>query len=383
MILLIIICLLGLYPLTAFLFDFFIHFKRILLRFGIGHWDDFESWRKAVKNQSIKWIKNSPTIPKNDFDRLILNDIIHKRYYSESIQYWQFAGLVIGLGKSREVSEYIDSIIDPVSGLLSRKINSLEVGLLAYSVLKIADPVLIRPAMDQVYNFILDVKGNNKTIPYRRGWDNLRFVDTLAFVCPFLMLYADKYGIESARELAEDCYDEYDGLLLSHLYLPPHAYRLDISAPLGLFDWGRGVGWFILAILGMYDYSSSFFKRRLEMRISDLANTLLLCQLKNGGFSSQLLVEGRAVEGSSTVLCGLLLYKEYELSRDDRIMVSLDRVINQLMHITRKNGSLDYCQGDTKKIGDYSDRYDILPFAQGLLLLLINLYLGVKDKELS
>ncbi len=383
MVLLFFICLLSAYPLIATVFDFYIHLKRYFLRFKIGHWDNIESWKKKVKSRCVKWLKKTPTIPRNDNERLILNDIIHKRYYSESIQYWQFAGLIFGLGEGQVVSTFIASVIDLNSGLLKRKINSIEVGILAFAILRIENPILIRPAMDQVYDFILDVKGNNNTIPYRKGWDNIRFVDTLAFVCPFLMLYAEKYDIDYARQLAEDCYDEYDGLLLPQFHLPPHAYREDISAPLGLYDWGRGLGWFILAILGMYDYSSPTFRRRLDSRLFDITRTLLLCQSRNGGFSSQLLVEGRQVEGSSTVLCGLLLYKAYLLSHDNKIKISLDRLINQLMHITRKNGSLDYCQGDTKKIGDYSYRYDIMPFAQGMLLLLINRYVGIEDKEFS
>lgn len=44
------------------------------------------------------------------------------------------------------------------------------------------------------------------------------------------------------------------------------------------------------------------------------------------------------------------------------------RSINKLMSVTRITGALDFCQGDTKGIGIFSQTYDIMPFAQGMTL---------------
>ena len=41
-----------------------------------------------------------------------------------------------------------------------------------------------------------------------------------------------------------------------------------------------------------------------------------------------------------------------------------------LMKVTRRNGALDYCQGDTYGIGFYSHLFSIMPFVQGMALLL-------------
>ena len=40
------------------------------------------------------------------------------------------------------------------------------------------------------------------------------------------------------------------------------------------------------------------------------------------------------------------------------------------MHATRRNGALDYCQGDTYGIGLYSQIFSVMPFAQGMALML-------------
>ena len=37
---------------------------------------------------------------------------------------------------------------------------------------------------------------------------------------------------------------------------------------------------------------------------------------------------------------------------------------------TRRNGVIDYCQGDTYGIGYYSKLFSVMPFAQGLALKL-------------
>ena len=38
------------------------------------------------------------------------------------------------------------------------------------------------------------------------------------------------------------------------------------------------------------------------------------------------------------------------------------------MSVTRRDGAIDFSQGDTKDIGVYSMLFDVLPFTQGLAL---------------
>ena len=54
-------------------------------------------------------------------------------------------------------------------------------------------------------------------------------------------------------------------------------------------------------------------------------------------------------------------------------MESADKAIGYLMGVTRRNGAVDFSQGDTKDIGVYSTLFDILPFTQGFCIRLINL----------
>ena len=50
----------------------------------------------------------------------------------------------------------------------------------------------------------------------------------------------------------------------------------------------------------------------------------------------------------------------------DVYMCVSEKAISYLMKVTRKNGEIDFSQGDTKGIGYYSMTSDIMPFTQGM-----------------
>ncbi|MED0978653.1 hypothetical protein P4T48_03595 [Bacillus paramycoides] len=58
----------------------------------------------------------------------------------------------------------------------------------------------------------------------------------------------------------------------------------------------------------------------------------------------------------------------------NKCLESADKAINYLMKVTRRNGVVDFSQGDTKDIGVYSMLFNILPFTQGFCIRMINSY---------
>jgi len=66
----------------------------------------------------------------------------------------------------------------------------------------------------------------------------------------------------------------------------------------------------------------------------------------------------------------LLLLAAYRISGEERFLKAAFRAEKALMGVTRRNGVLDMCQGDTKGIGMYSDVWSLMPFAQGMALRL-------------
>jgi len=56
----------------------------------------------------------------------------------------------------------------------------------------------------------------------------------------------------------------------------------------------------------------------------------------------------------------------------------VEKSLEKLKRNTRITGKIDWCQGDAKGIGIFSQTYDVMPFAQGLVLRTVELYRKAK-----
>ena len=98
---------------------------------------------------------------------------------------------------------------------------------------------------------------------------------------------------------------------------------------------------------------------------------MLDLQRPDGSFGSFLFNPSSPKESSATVLAGHLFVRAYEMTEDTVFLEAAQRCLRALMTMTRRDGAVDYAQGDTIGIGFYATHFDILPFAQGLTLLLL------------
>jgi unsaturated rhamnogalacturonyl hydrolase len=182
-------------------------------------------------------------------------------------------------------------------------------------------------------------------------------VDTIGMIVPFLVLCGN-------AELAMKQIGEYDKARLPGSSIPSHAYDIIQNVPLGIYDWVRGIGWYILGLVE--SNADGYF----DMRIISLAEELLHYQKDDGGFGTMFFNKNTACESSGTALIGLLMISAYRINSDKRFLDTAFRIEKQLMRHTRRNGAVDFCQGDTKGIGYYSTFYSVMPFAQGIALRL-------------
>ena len=208
-------------------------------RIGIGKWSDREAWQAALESRARKWLKRSPTVRISDSRRWVLLDILRGKYRSGTIQAWQDAGLLLGLG-SGESERYASLKTDPATGDWKNKPEHVDSALLAYALKK--NGALPAAAEHAVVELLYTLKGNQKTIPYRKELPNIRFVDTIGMTAPFLTLC----GLD---ELADAQIGEYDRALLHDSCIPPHAYDICRDVPAGIYDWARGTGWYILGLI--------------------------------------------------------------------------------------------------------------------------------------
>jgi len=124
--------------------------------------------------------------------------------------------------------------------------------ILAYAIFSIPwlDHNAYKPAFDAIYSLVLNLKGEDGTVAYKKYNTDYRFVDTIGFICPFLVHYGLHFNQPEAVELAVKqikTYDDY-GMLSKHS-IPCHTYNVKTKIPVGLFGWGRGLGWYAIGLI--------------------------------------------------------------------------------------------------------------------------------------
>ena len=328
--------------------DAFVNLHEWLLRIHIGRWQERNVWQQAVERKAKEWLRHAPTVRQTAQNRLVLWDIIRGKYRNSTIQTWQDAGLLLGLGQVSAV-EYARLHPDALN---VRNVMPEDL-LLAYALKKseCLNPQVEVKMLEQFQN----VKEQG-TIYYRPWVKNVRFVDTLGMVLPFL--HACGWDDLAKRQM-----EEYDKAILNGVF-PAHVFNLETNLPMGVFDWGRGIGWYILALIETADMEGH------NVRIIQLAKALLAHQKSDGSFGCFVFNPQSRMEASATVLIGLLFLCAYEQSKDATFLDAARKTEKALMKATRRNGAVDYCQGDTYGIGYYSQIFSVMPFVQGLALRL-------------
>lgn len=342
----------ALMGIIAFLFfstDWIISLSLWQRRVHIGRWTDRKKWQEAVEEKARQWLHKSPTVQITDQNRLVLWDILTGNYRSHTIQSWQDAGLLFALSE-QDAQEYIK--LHP--HLFDEENIEIDMFLLAY-ILKIKKALPIEVEL-RLKNEFASHRQLQETFPYRKALPYIRFVDTIGMVCP--LLHAIGFGDLAIRQI-----EEYEPACYQGIF-PPHAYDLKLQKPLGIYDWGRGWGWYILGLIETADLPGN------KKRILNFSKQLLSFQREDGGFSCFVFNLNERFESSGSALFGLLFLHAYQLSGDECYLNAAIKIEKSLMKATRRDGTIDFAQGDTKGIGFYSQKFNRLPFAQGMGLYL-------------
>lgn len=327
-------------------FDVFLQIFEWQSRIHIGRWIDRKQWQQAVEKKAMQWVKSMPTVKATANERLLLWDMIRGTYGKKEVQSWQMAGLLLGTGRkaTEEVARKCNAMIsdNPDTDYL----------LLAYALQK--EGCLLKETKTKIDNFVAEYVNQKKTIPYRLDVKHLRFVDTVGMVVPYLAL-------NGMYEAAKRQIAEYDDALLNNIF-PAHAFNQEKHLPLGVHDWSRGIGWYVLGVTEVPDLEIN------RDRIIRLADALLPLQQEGGGFAFFVFNPKYRMESSGTALIGLLMIAAFSLTHDDCYLNSAKKIERALMSATRRDGTLDYCQSDTYGVGFYSSYFSRMPFAQGVAL---------------
>lgn len=356
--------------------DFAFFLKNRYCRYHIGHWDDNGDWENKVLHKSMKWVLNSPTVKITDNSRYVLLDMITGKYRSNTIQSWQQAALILGLLESNNkdannLAHRAACCLLDQKGQWKTAPVAVDAGMLSYSIMKATkDAYAVKPAMDYMMKLVMKNVNEQNMIAYTGGIHSKEmYVDTLGLVCPFLVCYANTYGMGELEDLAVYQLTEYHKYgMLPGTVLPNHAFHLETKLPLGVYGWGRGTAWYLLGLMDTYlQLRKEKNKKVILEYIREAAEYLKCFQRKDGGFGATLQRED-TYDSSATAAMAWFFAECSKILDDTEYIMVKERAIEKIKSVTRITGAIDWCQGDTKGIGIFAQTYDIMPFAQGMLL---------------
>lgn len=369
--------------LFIFLIDWIPQFNTWQSRIKIGQFQSQVDWRNKVFDLSKKWLFKTPTITITDNSRLIIIDILKGNYKKSAIQHWQEAALLLGLIEEYKssnsettkviINNYFDSKID-ANGIWKQLSTEIDSVILGYALISIPwlDLGKNKPAFDALYQLILSLKGEDGTIAYKKHSRQFRYVDTIGFICPFLVEYGVKFNTEEAINLAISQITEFNKFaLLNDTFIPCHTYNLETKLPVGLFGWGRGLGWYAIGLIDTWKAlpENHLAKKQLEENVIQFAKMAMQFQQKNGGWHWLITNKSSQFDSSTAATLAWFLVNASTIeSISSECKSAKENALQYLQKVTRRNGAIDFSQGDTKGIGVHSQRFDILPFTQGFVL---------------
>lgn len=209
----------------------------------------------------------------------------------------------------------------------------------------------------------------NKTFLLYRQGQNVWLNDVLGLTVPFLMEYYKLTGNEASMLIAKQQMQHFiERGIDEKTFVPAHGIDLTTRLKVGSINWGRGIGWFFIALKALYEFDGSF-----KTEYFGLTETLLAAT--NGeGLWSQFPGSSDYFDASTTTM---FLYclpaEEYNLSE---MLKKLDKYVT-------KDGFIKQTSGDTYGANSYSRTFGKSEFSQGMMLLLLSKHKKYNEDKAS
>lgn len=376
----------GILTVIVLAYDCLHKFNNACRRRGMGDFKTYEAWKSAVDARTLAWSKKAPCVTSGGDHRFLLIHKLLNAKHKKSVQAWQIGGILLGvsallardgsLQPAASIEESLNRRFIEDNQWLGQK-GKIDKTLLAFALQKMPFfKEAYKPVIDKVAESICHNLKEDGTIAYRQENHDIRMVDTIGMICPFLARYGARYGKDEMIGLALKQIKEYvRHTVLENRFLPAHAYSSSLKVPF-VYGWGRGIGWFALGLADTYGELPEGHPGCTELKawIYELSQTVKSFQLDNGGWSCSWPVKGSPFDSSCTALLVYFLKKSVSLGliSEETYQPIIARGINILRKVTRRDGTVDYSQGDTKDIGCYSHLFEPMPFTQGIVTLLLN-----------
>ncbi len=210
-----------------------------------------------------------------------------------------------------------------------------------------------------IFKYIQD-HFSNEGMLYRENISS-QLNDILGMICPFLSAYGAEFNDKSALEMALQQFNIYYKKGVDHATgIPSHGYNLESEVKVGSSNWGRGIGWYLLALAELPNTPE------IAEKSNFVYHTLKKLSLTSGGYS-QYPGTSEAFDASTTVMVLYFIKKRgYPVNEND--------ITTILASMTTKDGYLDNTSGDTYDLNVYSRTFGFSELSQGILLKLLSLF---------
>lgn len=262
--------------------------------------------------------------------------------------------------KLKEVKDLFDGIIDSTGNPIFKldKIDQIPFGLTSILLYEKFHEDKYLKFSNTLYDFLLKSVNNEGIITYRKG-QKILYVDVLGMIVPFLTNYSVITSTQEPIKLAKKQISFFiENGLDKQDYLPVHGFDLRSKNDIGSTNWGRGIGWYYIALANMYKLDHSY-----SQELQGLHNSLMRIQ-NSDKLWSQFPGSSDVFDSSATTM---FLYSERMSNNIDE--QRRKAVLSNLVKYIDKEGTIMQSSGDTYSANNYSKSFGKSELSQAFLIL--------------
>lgn len=190
--------------------------------------------------------------------------------------------------------------------------------------------------------------------------------DLVGMVCQFLVQYGEFFDIKESIDLAFEQINFYrlNGVE-NDSKLPFHGVTVDTNIKVGPTNWGRGIGWYLIALSSFLKLKDFDNRDLIQSEMNELINTLNKLKTKDGVWS-QFPGSSKAFDSSATTM---IMYSINCAKPNYYSMIDIMELLGKYLD---KKGTILYSSGETKNLNVYSNNFSKSEFSQGILLMLLS-----------
>lgn len=239
------------------------------------------------------------------------------------------------------------------------RIDQVPFGLAALNLYEIYNDTKYLKFSNKIFSYILSQMDKNKLVSYRKG-QVITFPDTLAFIVPFLLKYQDYTDVDTVSIAKKQMNYFIEFGISPKTYMPAHGINRDNNIQVGSMNWGRGIGWYFMALAYFYKETGEY-----EKEYYGLIETLSKLKNKQGTWGQFPGSKDRFDASATTLfIYSMIINNPEKFNLLDTLKI-FDGYISD-------EGNILETSGDTYTLNSYSSTFGKSELSQGILLLILS-----------